>query len=193
VQGGALITFDNDYGIGTLNLHGPLVCQTGLYNPAIFTSIDDDSQREPPLLWFAEYEDISSSSPVTASNGFAYLNLDGADTNYISLSYLRFCYADQAATTPTNSGTMDIWNCQFLQCNTGLNSWAQTNATTNRLHNVLFGLCDYSLRQWYFQEKPIPGATASSYVLTNAQPTNAGYYAVEYLTSANGTFQVVSI
>jgi hypothetical protein len=40
--------------------------------------------------------------------------------------------------------------------------------------------------QWYFGGSAIPGATASSYTLTNAQPTNAGYYSVS-VNSANRT------
>jgi len=37
--------------------------------------------------------------------------------------------------------------------------------------------------QWYFQSNTIPGATGSAYVVTNAQPTNAGAY---YVAVNNG-------
>jgi hypothetical protein len=144
IQGGAVIKFDYDEGApySSLVLHGPLVCQTGPYNPAILTSVDDDSQGEAPLVWWAYYNDISSSSPFPVATGGAFLNLDDVhDTNPTSLNYLRFCYADQAVTTPTNTAGLDIWNCQYVQCNTALNSWAPNGPTTNRLHNVLFSLC----------------------------------------------------
>ncbi len=157
IEGGAVIKFDNNsYGgsyhgvvsVATLVLHGPLVCDTAPYNPAILTSVDDDSQGELPYVyWFdggGYVLDFHLVPPVTAANGYAYLNLDDVhDTNGTSLNYLRFCYADQAVTTPTNSGALDVWNCQFLECNSALNSWARNSASTNRLHNVLFSRCNY--------------------------------------------------
>ena len=145
IQGAAVLKFDYDDAstAATLVLHGPLVCQTGPYNPAILTSVDDDSQGEPPWLWFVEEGAISTTFPTTAANGYAYLNLDDVhDANSTAISYLRFCYADQAVTTPTNSGVLDVWNCQFVQCDSALNSWAQNKPSTNRVHNALFSLCD---------------------------------------------------
>lgn len=144
IQGGAVIKFDYDEGASyaSLALHGPLVCQTGPYNPAILTSVDDDSQGEAPLVWWAYYNDVSSSTPFTAMDGCAFLNLDDVRyTNSTTISYLRFCYADQAVTTPTNSGLLNVWNCQFVQCGSALNSWATAIASTNRVHNALFSVC----------------------------------------------------
>ncbi len=155
IQGGAVIKFDYDEwsqetnaisSIASLVLHGPLVCDTDPYKPAILTSIDDDSQGMQAWVWWFGYYDVSSGSPATAANGCAYLNLDDVhDTNGTSLNYLRFCYADQAVTTPTNSGILDIWNCQFVMCNRALNSWAKNSPTTNRLHNALFSHCGYAI------------------------------------------------
>ena len=89
-----------------------------------------------------ESKDSSSGCPVTGTNGCAYLNLDDVhDTNGISISYLRFCYADLAVTTPTNSAALDVWNCQFLQCHSALNSRVATGTSTNRMHNTLFSAC----------------------------------------------------
>jgi hypothetical protein len=145
IQGGAVLKFDYDEWsyVASVALHGPLVCDTGPYNPAILTSVDDDSQGEPPIVWWNLYMDISSGEPETANNGYAYLNLDDVhDTNGTSLNNLRFCYADLAVTTPTNSGVLDLWNCQFLYCNSALNSRQTTGVSTNTLHNVLVSSCE---------------------------------------------------
>ena len=51
--------------------------------------------------------------------------------------------------------------------------------------------------QWYFQSNTIPGATGSTYVVTNAQPTNAGAYYVAVnngngiINSTNATLTVL--
>lgn len=152
IEGGAVIKFDNNFyylggglneaTVATLVLHGPLVCDTGPYDPAILTSVDDDSQGELPWVdWYRG--NVSSRYPVTATNGYAYLNLNDAhDTNGTSINYLRFCYADQAVTTPTNSGVLDVWNCQFLECNSALNSRLTNGGSTNRIHNALFSRCN---------------------------------------------------
>ncbi len=156
IQGGAVIKFDYDElpyleslpNVATLVLHGTLVCATAPYNPAILTSVDDDSQGELPwVYWYhspyaQENQDCSSSDPVTAANGCAYLNLDDVhSSNVTSISNLRFCYADLAVTTPTNSGVLEVWNCQFLACHLALNSRLTNGGSTNSLHNALFSLC----------------------------------------------------
>lgn len=157
IQGGAVLKFDYDefprfFGlplVAGLILHGSLICETGPYQPAIFTSVDDDSQGDSPVVyWYPGVptrpdQDCSSGVPTQIDSGSAYLNLDDVDdTNATCLSYLRFCYADKAVTTPTNSGKLEIWNCQFLDCNSALNSHQTNGACTNSLHNVLFSLCN---------------------------------------------------
>ncbi len=103
--------------------------------------MNDDSQGEPPYVSWSE-QDASSHTPISATNGLAYLNLDDVhDTNGTSISYLRFCYADQAVTTPTNSGVLDVWDCQFLGCSSALNSRLASGVSTNRVHNTLFSMC----------------------------------------------------
>ena len=58
---------------------------------------------------------------------------------------LRFFYADQAVTTPTNTGVLQVWDCQFYGCDSAINSKASRGCSTNQLHNVLFAECDFAV------------------------------------------------
>ena len=42
---------------------------------------------------------------------------------------LRILYADKGITTPTACGSLDIWHCQFVDCNSALH--ACQNATVS--------------------------------------------------------------
>ena len=152
IQGGSVLKFDYDEWslVASLVLHGPLVCETANYRPAILTSVDDDSQgAAAAVFWYDNSAvpiptiDASSGTPRTAVNGLPYLNLDAVPgLNPTAVTNIRFCYADQAVTTPTNSGVIEVWNCQFVNCNSALNSRLTNGPSTNRLHNVLFSSCN---------------------------------------------------
>ncbi len=163
IKGGAVIKFDfgNPISIGPyqtapgfantgLVVHGSLNCQTGPYRPATLTSMDDNSQGE--MIFVGDGmggiipELSSTGSPETVGPGTVYLNLDDAHSaNPISIANLRFFYADQAVTTPTNSGVLRVWDCQFVACNSGVNSRLPGGCSTNQLHNVLFAKCNFAV------------------------------------------------
>jgi hypothetical protein len=94
--------------------------------------VDDDSQGE----WFYW---VSTGDPQTATNGAAYLNMDAATGN--TISNLRFCYADQGVTTPVMPGELDVWDCQFFDCNYAIANLVPAFGSVDFLHNVLFAHC----------------------------------------------------
>ena len=47
-----------------------------------------------------------------------YLDMTYARSN--SISNLRIQYADWGVTTPVVSRRLDVWDCQFVQCNYGV-------------------------------------------------------------------------
>ena len=120
---------------GTLEIAGTLTCKGRPYYPSIITSVDDDSVGYP-LFFSYTYGD---GPPQPYENGLVYLYLDNAQNN--SINNLRICYADYGVTTPTASQKLDVWDCQFLQCNNGVVDQVVGASATNSLHNVLFSAC----------------------------------------------------
>jgi hypothetical protein len=130
IEGGATIKADWYYPDSTLAVMGTLVCKTDdPYFPAFLTSIDDDT--------VGDALSYSSGDPATASNGAAYLDLTYAQDAQPALNNLRIRYADQAIATPPQK-RLDVWNCEFLECNSGIVANRDAIAA---LHNVLFGAC----------------------------------------------------
>lgn len=131
IEGGAVLKFDNDISTNSsLQIMGTLTCNATPYYPAILTSIDDDA--------FGEFIYYSSGYPQTVTNGVPYLDLTYARSG--SVGNLRICYADWGVTTPTISRRLDVWDCQFVQCDYGVVDLVAGNST-NSLHNVLFAAC----------------------------------------------------
>lgn len=127
-EGGTVIKYDSSGSWLSLNIVGSLNCKTGPYQPAVFTSKDDDS--------VGDVISNSSGSPVMAdfSSLIFYLSLNSATT----LKYMRFCYASCAVTSYSYAGigdTTEIWNSQFVNCSTAF--WY----CNPNLHNVLFTGC----------------------------------------------------
>ena len=131
IQGGCVIKPDWYYTNSTVVVMGTLLCKTDDPNlPAFFTSVDDDS--------LGQMIDISTGYPETAANGCPYLDLSAAQVSSSGLSNLRVWYADQGITTPDASKRLDIWHCQFLECNAPIQAGQGAAAG---FHNVLFGAC----------------------------------------------------
>ena len=130
IEGGAVLKFDWNYN-SSLVVMGGLTCKTEPYNPAILTTIDDDA--------VGEYLGFSSSNPQTAANGTPYLDMTYSQSN--SISNLRVCFADWGVTTPLASRKLDVWDCQFVECNYGLINLVAGTGANDSLHNVLFAAC----------------------------------------------------
>jgi hypothetical protein len=131
IEGGAIIKLDWNCPDATLAVMGTLVCKTeDAYFPAFLTSVDDDTVGDS--LGFDE------GGPGTAGNGCPYLDLTCAQDRHPSLSNLRIRYADQGVTTPAAPKRVDIWDCQFLQCNSAAVAGQDGTAA---FHNVLLADC----------------------------------------------------
>ena len=128
IEGGAVLKFHGYYD-SSLVIMGSLTCKAGPYFPAVLTSVDDNSIGPP----------IGDGFPQTAENGVPYLELANAKSYVIS--NLRISYADWGVTTPVASRRLDVWDCQFVQCNYGVVNLVEGSGSTDSLHNVLFSAC----------------------------------------------------
>jgi hypothetical protein len=138
IEPGVVIKFciDSTYELmgytnASLVIMGTLTCPTDPYYPAILTSIDDGWNGRPWPIAFNEAQ--------TAQNGVAYLDMAKARSS--SISNLRFCFADWGVTTPEASRRLDVWDCQFVQCNYGVVNLVEGAGAVDSLHNVLFRAC----------------------------------------------------
>ncbi len=132
LRGGSVIKFGCSYSTNSsLVVKGALVCETEPYLPAILTSVDDRSQG---VLTFG-----SSPNPQPATNGVAYLNLAASSSS--TISNLRICFADIGVTTPVLPRKLDVWDCQFYQCNIAIANQVWGFGARDILHNVLFAQC----------------------------------------------------
>ena len=139
IEGGAILKFDW-YDNASLQIKGTLTCTGGPYNPAILTSVDDDTTGEQLIDPYTgspySYEDNPDGPPQTYPTGVPYLEM--ADAQSDSVSNLRICYADGGVSTPAASRRLDVWDCQFLQCNYGVVNLLDGTGSVDSLHNVLF-------------------------------------------------------
>jgi hypothetical protein len=166
LEAGAVLKFDTYSTNASLVVLGDLECKGQPYNPSILTSIDDDFSGNT----LAGYG-VSTGWPQPPEVGAGpYLELAYA-TN-VSIQNLRVCFADQGITTPLATSRLDIWNCQFLQCNYGVVNLVQGGVDS--LHNVLFAGCGAGI-----------GASTNSIAIEGEQVTaNVGDLFVGY-TPAN--------
>ena len=135
IEAGAVIKVDWYYYAG-LVIMGTLDCKGEPYYPAVITSVDDDSIGEG--LGFSQQD----GPPAPNITGVPYLELACCQSN--SISNLRIAYADYGVTTPTTLRRLDVWDCQFVQCNYGVVNLVAGDST-NTLHNVLFANCSAAL------------------------------------------------
>ena len=125
IEGGAVIKFDTAQLYPSLQILGTLDCTGKMYDPAILTSIEDNT--------YGLIEGYTAVSPVFTGVPF----LDLTEAGNVAINNLRFRYADMAVSTPTQA-RLDIWNCQFYQCGSGvINDFGGVDS----FHNVLLVGC----------------------------------------------------
>jgi hypothetical protein len=189
IEGGAVIKPDW-YSGGGIQIIGTLDCKTEPYLPAILTSVDDDSVGE--VLGFSGQD----GPPFTEANGIPYLDMTYAQSN--SVSNLRICFADQGVTTPVASRRLDVWDCQFVQCNYGIVNLVAGTGAKNSLHNVLFAACGAAVGA-SSNSVAIDGeqvtADVSDFCAANATPssialTNSIYWGTTLTASSLSTINV---
>ena len=123
-EGGTVVKFDNSSSAKISVGGNGLVCQTGPYRPAVFTSKFDSSVGET----------VATGTPV--NTGATYLEVT-AGTN--ALKYLRFLYAGTALAQ--SYVPRSIWHSQFLLCTNAIKDNPLASSVTQELHNVLLAQC----------------------------------------------------
>ncbi|MGD0814216.1 MAG: immunoglobulin domain-containing protein [Verrucomicrobiota bacterium] len=141
IEGGTVVKYTNNYGENSI-VASNFVCQTGPYRPGVFTSMNDDSVGSK----------ISGSTGKPANNvPNMYLEFDPLQISLNSLIFknLRFSYADYAifgAITTNNCNSIEIMDCQFINCGEAFFSPAVEFRGSNpgfpiNVYNVLFSRC----------------------------------------------------
>jgi hypothetical protein len=129
IEGGAILKFYTSLCKLQLDSNplSQIVCKTGPYQPAIFTSINDDTVGEK----------ISGSTgfpAVGAGSSVIYLSI--ASSSYEpDLKYIRMSYACVGVDSSSTNNLVE--HCQFVKCRSAF------NYASGRLfmHNVLFSGC----------------------------------------------------
>ncbi len=83
-----------------IDQNGTVICKTAAYQPAVFTSANDNSLGES----------IGSGSPAFG-DVYAFLNINATN---VTLHDLRFAYGWIGAIQNPEPATLDVWNCQFI-------------------------------------------------------------------------------
>lgn len=195
IEGGTIVKFLTN---STLWVDGPVQCETTNYNPAIFTSSNDDS--------VGEIINGSTGIPVGyhATEAFSYL-----DTHQINLSNVRFKYANKAisiATAPSH--THSIKHSQFVNCkNTFLveKLSVQNVLIDNNENDIFTGLgtgapLDLTLEhltvrggtKLAYDSVATPTVTVKNSLITELSNDSSSNYTLNdsiWLTDATGVFQ----
>lgn len=133
IEGGTVIKYTNS-GAGEISVvpWGTVVCQTGPYRPAVFTSMNDNSAGAQ----------IGGSTGLPSVSS-TYLNITLQSTQTLVLRNLRFSYASTAIAgtvdyNGSNSDSITIWDSQFFDCATAFNGDILCDSVSLYLYNVLF-------------------------------------------------------
>jgi hypothetical protein len=153
-EGGTVIKCDPSAWID-VDAYGTIVCKTSPYRPAVFTSINDDNVGDPG--WWSG-DPYYTGSPAQGDIGI-FLSLSCGNP---ILKNMRFCYATKAILVNSGYGTIDLWDCQFMQAYYCV--WA-TDVSVG-LHNILINevMSDY----------PIAMFSSGNFLGENV--TSDGYY-----------------
>ena len=150
LEGLAVLKFNTDNADSSLVVLGSLTCPAEPYAPAILTTMHDDSA--------GECFGLDCGDPLySCAAGAAYLDLSAASNGVVR--NLRVVCANQGITTPAATGRLDVWDCQFVWCNTGIVNQAAGGAVDS-LHNVLFAGCGAAI-----------GASSNSFTIEAEQIT----------------------
>jgi len=118
-EGGCVVKYAPTNG-ATIQINGPVVCQTAPYRMAIFTARDDQSIGEH-----------LSTNAVSGTYATVALDLDGT-SNTFDLSYLRISYAATALDFSHGFGHL-LSHSQLVKCNNAFTS----TSTDFKFRNVL--------------------------------------------------------
>lgn len=134
IEGGTVVKYANSTAV--IVGGSGLVCKTGPYRPAIFTSKFDNSVGEV----------VATGTPAVLPNAVFLNSLVGTNP----FKYLYFRYAG----TGLAQNFRPVWHCQFVHCNKAISGDPQgPYGATMELHNVLFSDCSVGVfnnpAYWY--------------------------------------------
>jgi alpha-tubulin suppressor-like RCC1 family protein len=178
IEGGAVIKYAGQPA-AQMTLNGPLACLSGPSDMALLTSKDDDS--------VGVTIEGSTGNPGNTNSG-TYLSDESGQTN--DYRFLRLAYA---GTGISGSGTVNVRDCQFMQCRTAIDNGdggtvtlmnnlfyycsALANSATNLTstlalsNNLVFGttvnLSQPSNTVWYAFDNDFDSCTITNSTLTN--------------------------
>jgi hypothetical protein len=130
IEGGTVVKFANSSNAKISVGGAGLVCQTGPYRPAVFTSKDDNSVGEV----------IADSSGTPINTGATYLEVSSGSN---PVKYMRFCYAGTALSQIYYAHP--VWHCQFVSNNIAIGDNPMASSGVQALHNVLLSVCNVAV------------------------------------------------
>lgn len=110
IEGGAVFKYKSGTSI---NLNSSLTCKTGMYRPAVFTAVDDDTLGDT-------MNGVANSGYTGSISPFRYAN--PALFTQVSLNFigLRFRYAKTAIKVFGDNTTWTVSHSQFVNCIKGI-------------------------------------------------------------------------
>jgi hypothetical protein len=140
IEGGTVVKYTTGGEISVSGSYSNIVCETGPYRMAVFTSVNDNSVGLP----------IPGSTGAPTVTTCTYLNFTLQSTQALTLRWLRFSYAYVAiaGTVISNTASSDwikIWDCQFYDCATGFWGDSEISAATVYIYNALFSYVNYGV------------------------------------------------
>lgn len=138
IEGGTVIKFDR--GAASLNLNGPqILCETGPYQPAIFTAKDDDSVGE-----VISGSTGSPSGYYGPGNNALYVNYYNEN---LVLHDLRMSWLNSACALWVLSSKLQ--NVQFVNCGTAVKlGWCNLTVNNALFANVGVAVADVGGSPW---------------------------------------------
>jgi hypothetical protein len=140
IEGGTVVKYTNS-GIVEISATN-FVCQTAPYRPGVFTSMNDNSVGDT----------ISGNTGTPSRGGSTDLYFGSLGASSLVFSNLRFSYAGSAILgllTTIGSNSIEIWDCQFINCSNAFDGVAVYFASNPgfpiNFYNVLFSQCNNAL------------------------------------------------
>ncbi len=116
IQGGTVVKYAPNAELYV----GGVVCQTGPYNMATFTAMDDNSVGAPIDGSTGNPQGLYASPALDLADGETCYNGEWNGGKMPSLSYLRFCYAATAINLPESDIGLDLRDSQLIQCDSAI-------------------------------------------------------------------------
>ena len=111
IEGGAVFKYKSGMSI---TLNSTLTCKTGMYHPAVFTGVDDNSVGDT-------MNGVTGSGYTGTISSSGYANPALASSGALTFSGLRFRYAQEAIKMTDSSSTFwTVLHSQFINCVKGI-------------------------------------------------------------------------